>query len=224
MLRTAYCEISRRGHKVDRAGQGRAGFHGWSSPRNCTLIPRNPRSTLGSYPDLPTAAPDHSLLRTPLLCTVRKLPRIHPPSPSPCLLPPQGSRLKAQGSACLCLSTTLLLLVSPTDRVLSSCTNIPFFSSYPLHLPEHYHSSYSLLLPSRPPPETLASVRLPRSLSPPHHSTYTLFCPGSADGLGVLHLKVEERGYSPSRGRPSSSPHHPDDCDRDTPTRHRLLD
>lgn len=108
-------------------------------PVHSRLLPRPPHCRTGPLP-----------LATPLVCTVRKLPRIHPPSPSPCPLPPQGSRVRLFG-----LSTTLLLLVSPTDRVLSSCTIFPFFSSYPLRLPAHYHSSYSLLLPFRPPPETL---------------------------------------------------------------------
>lgn len=160
-------------------------------PVHSRLLPRPPHCRTGPLP-----------LATPLVCTVRKLPRIHPPSPSPCLLPPL--RLKPQGSACLaCLR---LFCCSPLQPIVS-CHPAPyfpcFFSSYPLRLPAHYHSPDSLLLPFRPPSETLADACLPPSLSPPHHSTYTLLCPGSADGLGVHHLKIEERGIRPSRGQPS---------------------
>lgn len=130
--------------------QGRAGFHGWSSPRNCTLIPRTPRSTLGSYPDLPTAAPDHSLLRLPWSALYASS---HVSIRRPHL--PVSSLLKAQGSGCLaCPRLFCCLSLQP----IVSCHPAPY-SLFSLHthsaFPPIITSSYSLLLPFRPPPETL---------------------------------------------------------------------
>lgn len=118
----AYCEISRRGHKS--TGQGRVPRLEQSTqlhtnpsqpPVHSRLLPRPPHCRTGPLP-----------LATPLVCTVRKLPRIHPPSPSPCLLPPQ--RLKGpvvwpvHDSFAACLSNRSCLVI---------LHHIPFFLFIP---------------------------------------------------------------------------------------------
>lgn len=118
----AHCEISRRGHKS--TGQGRVPRLEQSTqlhtnpsqpPVHSRLLPRPPHCRTGPLP-----------LATPLVCTVRKLPRIHPPSPSPCLLPPQ--RLKGpvvwpvHDSFAACLSNRSCLVI---------LHHIPFFLFIP---------------------------------------------------------------------------------------------
>lgn len=188
----AYCETSRRGYTSTGQGQSRVPRLEQSTqlhtnpshpPVHSRLLPRPPHCRTGPLP-----------LATPLVCTVRKLPRIHPPSPSPCLLPPQASRVRLFG-----LSTTLF----------AACLSNPIVSCHPapyslfLFIPTSAFPPINtrpplLLLPFRPRP---VSARRSPSLSPPHHSTYTLFCPGSADGVGVHHLETEERGVDRARRR-----------------------
>lgn len=187
--------------------QGRAGFHGWSSPRNCTLIPRTPRSTLGSYPDLPTAAPDHSLLRLPWSALYASS---HVSIRRPHL--PVSSLLKAQGSGCLaCPRLFCCLSLQP----IVSCHPAPY-SLFSLHT----HSAFPPIN-TRP---TLYYCRSALRLKPCLRLSSSL--PLAAASFNLYTLLSRQRGWcrcsspgdrgtwnKPSRGQPLS--HHPYDCDCD---------
>lgn len=130
VLRT---EISCRGQQRTGQGQGNRAGQG-RVPRLSTAAWAarwyQMRWTSTQFPPTP---PVHSRLlpRPPHCRTVQyaSVPRIHPLSPSPCLLPPQGSRVRSL--ALLLPTTTLLLLSLQPDRVLSSCTIFPFFLFIP---------------------------------------------------------------------------------------------
>lgn len=178
---------------------------------------------------IPSHPPVHSRLlpRPPHCRTVQyaSVPRIHPLSPSPCLLPPQGSRVRSFGLAAP--DHDSFAAVSPTRSCLVILHHIPFFSL-------HTHSTF-------PPINTRPRLYYCRSalrLKPLPPLVFSL--PLAAASFNLYTLLSRQRGccwcsdrgtwYRPSRGQqittspPTTATATALIARIHTPTRHRVPD